>query len=136
MKPKIKLYIALHVFLMIYTVSGIVSKFAAGKVFMSLPFLLLYGVEILLLAFYALGWQQFVKRMPLSVAYANRAVTVVWGCVWAILIFHEDLSLGKIAGAAMVLCGIALYGYADGKTADNLESRMNINSINEGGVNE
>ena len=41
--------------------------------------------------------------------------TVVWGCVWAVLIFHERLTLGKIAGAALVLAGVALYGYADGK---------------------
>ena len=100
---------------MIYSVSGVVSKLAAGKPFMSLSFILLYGIEILLLAFYAIGWQQFVKRMPLSLAYANKAVTVVWGCVWAVLIFHESLTLGKIAGAALVLAGVALYGYADGK---------------------
>lgn len=115
MKSKAKTYLALHLFLMVYTISGIVSKFAAGKDFLSLPFILLYGAEILLLAFYAIGWQQFVKRMPLSLAYANRAVTVVWGCVWAVLIFHEQLTVGKVAGAVLVLAGVALYGYADGR---------------------
>ena len=117
MKSKIKLYIALHLFLMVYTVSGIVSKLAAGKDFLSIPFLLLYGVEVLLLAFYAIGWQQFIKRMPLSAAYANKAVTVVWGCIWGILVFHEQLTPGKAIGALLVLCGVALYGYADGREA-------------------
>ena len=88
---------------------------AAREEFMSLPFILLYGLEILILAFYAVGWQQFIKRMPLSVAYANKAVTVIWGCVWGVLIFHEHLTLGKVAGALLVLCGVALYGIADGK---------------------
>lgn len=115
MKPKIKLYIALHLFLMIYASTGLISKLAAGKEFLSLPFILLYGVEILLLAFYAIGWQQFVKRMPLSLLYANRAVTVVWGCVWAVLIFRENLTPGKIGGVVLVLAGVALYGFADGK---------------------
>ncbi len=110
-----KLILALHLFLMIYSISGVVSKFAAGQAFMSPSFILLYGIEVLLLAFYAIGWQQFVKRMPLSLAYANKAVTVVWGCVWAVLIFHERLTLGKVVGAALVLVGVALYGYADGK---------------------
>ena len=78
---KNKLYLALHLFLMLYSLSGVVSKLAAGKPFMSPAFIALYGIEILILGFYAIGWQQFIKRMPLSVAYANKAVTVVWGCV-------------------------------------------------------
>lgn len=121
MKPNIKLYLALHLFLMMYSVSGIVSKLAAGKEFLSLPFIILYGVEMLILAFYAIGWQQFVKRMPLSLAYANRAVTVVWGCVWAVLVFHESLTAGKIIGAALVLAGVALYGFADGKADEKVK---------------
>ena len=115
MKTRIKLFLALHLFLVLYSTGGIISKLAAGTEFMSLPFILLYGLEILILAFYAIGWQQFIKRMPLSVAYANKAVTVVWGCIWGVLIFHEHLSVGKIIGGLLVLCGVALYGYADGR---------------------
>ena len=56
--------------------------------------------------------------MPLSVAYANKAVTVVWGCIWGMLIFHEHLTAGRIVGAMLVLAGVALYGYADGKAGE------------------
>lgn len=121
MKPNVKVYIALHLFLMVYSVSGILSKLAAGKAFLSLPFLLLYGGEILLLAFFAIGWQQFMKRMSLSAAYANKAVTVIWGCVWGVLIFREQLSAGKIVGGLLVLVGVALYGWADGKADKETE---------------
>lgn len=55
MKEKSKLYLTLHLFLMLYSTGGIISKLAAGQRFLSLPFLLLYGVEILILAFYAIG---------------------------------------------------------------------------------
>ena len=116
-KTSAKTYTALHLFLMIYSISGIISKLAANQPFLSPAFILLYALEILILAFYAIGWQQFIKRMPLSVAYANKAVTVVWGCIWGVLIFQEHLSVGKVVGGLMVLCGIALYGYADGQTA-------------------
>ena len=115
MKTNLKTYLALHIFLMIYSTGGIVSKLAAGEAFLSRPFIILYGIEILILAFYAIGWQQFVKRMPLSVVYANKAVTVIWGCIWGVLIFHEHLTVGKVAGALLVLGGVALYGIADGK---------------------
>ena len=100
-------------------INGIISKLAAGKPFMSPAFIALYGIEILILGFYAIGWQQFIKRMPLSVAYANKAVTVVWGCIWGVLIFHEHLTPGKIIGALMVLSGVALYGWADGKAGSH-----------------
>ena len=119
MKDKSKIYIALHLFLMIYSTGGIISKLAGRHAFFSFTFILLYALEILILAFYAIGWQQFIKRMPLSVAYANKAVTVVWGCIWGVLIFHEQLTPGKVIGALLVLCGIALYGYADGKAGEN-----------------
>ncbi len=115
-KSRFKLYLALHLFLMLYSTGGIFSKLAAGQEFLSLPFILLYGAEILILGFYAIGWQQFVKRMPLSAAYANKAVTVVWGCVWGVLLFREKLSTGKILGGLLVLAGVALYGFADGKS--------------------
>ncbi len=112
---KAKTYLALHLFLMLYSTGGIVSKLAAGQPFMSLPFILFYGLEIVILGLYAAGWQQFIKRMPLSVAYANKAVTVIWGCVWGILIFHERLSAGKVLGGLMVLAGVILYGLEDGR---------------------
>lgn len=110
-------YIFLHLLLMVYSTSGILSKLASGKTLLSWPFLLLYGGVIVLLGVYALGWQQVLKRVPLSVAYANKAVTVVWGCVWGVLVFREHLSLGKMIGGVLVLAGIALYGWADGKAA-------------------
>ncbi len=112
----VRKYLFLHVFLMLYSTGGIVSKLAAGQPFMSLPFILLYGLEILILGLYAVGWQQFIKRMPLSVAYANKAVTVIWGCVWGVLVFHERLSVGKVVGGLMVLAGVILYGLEDGRT--------------------
>ena len=117
-KPNKKLYLALHIFLMLYSTGGIIVKLAARQPFMSLPFLALYGMQIALLAFYAIGWQQFIKRMPLSAAYANKAVTIVWGCIWGIIVFNEHMTTGKIIGCLVVLIGIVLYGYADGKESD------------------
>ena len=94
---------------MIYTAGGILSKLAAGKSFMSLPFILYYAGELVILLFYAVGWQQFVKRMPLSAAYANKAVTVVWGMLWGVLIFHEKIGVKKIAALGLIIAGIVVY---------------------------
>lgn len=128
MSSRVKNYVGIHLFLMLYSTGAIFSKLAGRNELFSLPFLLLYGVQILILFLYAVGWQQFIKRMPLSAAYANKAVTVVWGCIWGILIFQERISAGKVIGGILVLAGVALYGYADGKMADNSEWEMAENS--------
>ncbi len=75
---------------------------------MSFKFVLFYGLVILLLGIYALLWQQIIKRMPLTTAYANKAVTVVWGMVWGALLFQEDITLQKCIGAAIIVVGVIL----------------------------
>jgi multidrug transporter EmrE-like cation transporter len=131
MSSRAKNYLGIHLFLMLYSTGAIFSKLAGRNELFSLPFLLLYGVQILILFLYAVGWQQFIKRMPLSAAYANKAVTVVWGCIWGILIFQEHISAGKLIGGILVLAGVALYGYADGKMADKSDVGMLENSEGE-----
>ena len=83
---------------------------------MSFKFVLFYGLVILLLGIYALLWQQIIKRMPLTTAYANKAVTVVWGMVWGALLFQEDITLQKCIGAAIIVVGVILYAFSDSKS--------------------
>lgn len=89
----------------VYTLASAMGKFAADHDFLSVPFLLLYGAEIALLGLYAILWQQVIRRVELSVAYANRAVALLWSMVWAVAFFGEKLTPGNIAGIAVVLIG-------------------------------
>ena len=116
---KFKTFLLLHLMLMVYSVSNILSKLAADTEFLSLPFCLCYGGMILLLGIYAIAWQQIIKVMPLTTAFANKAVTVVWGLVWGMLFFREALTPGKLVGALLVIAGVALYGFADGEEEQN-----------------
>lgn len=106
---------ALHLLLLVYSFSGCFSKTAAGQPFLSLKFILLYGGTLVILAVYALGWQQIIKRLPLTTAFANKAVTVVWGIVWGALFFGEAITPGKLAGAALIIGGVVLFVKADGE---------------------
>ena len=81
--------------LMIYSMSGICSKLASGEAFLSFRFCFYYAIIILLLGFYAIGWQQIIKRLPLTTAFANKAVTVIWGIIWGAVFFHEKVTVGK-----------------------------------------
>ena len=108
-----KTLLLLHLLLLGYSLADVASKFAAGFDFLSLGFVVCYGILLVILAGYALGWQQIIKRMPLTTAYANRGITVVWGIVWGAVFFSEPVTLPKLAGAAMIIAGIALCSHAD-----------------------
>lgn len=113
-----KTLLLLHVLLLAYSFSDIASKSAAGFDFLSPGFIICYGIVLAILAIYAIGWQQIIKRMPLTTAYANRGITVVWGIFWGAVFFHEQITLFKLVGAAMIIAGIALFSYADAETAE------------------
>lgn len=114
---KVLPYIALHVVILIYSFSGICSKTAASKDFLSFEWLLFYGLVLLILAFYAIVWQQILKKLPLNVAYANKAITVIWGMLLGCIVFGETVNVPRIIGGVMILAGIILMSPA-GKSKD------------------
>ena len=109
MKTKIKTLILLHILLAVYSTSGIFSKLAGTADFLSIKFILYYGCVILLLGIYAIGWQQIIRHMDLTSAYANKAVCTIWGSVWGILFFHESITLSKAFGLVMIVAGIVIF---------------------------
>lgn len=92
----------------IYTCAGILGKLASSYELFSVPFLALYAGELLVLAIYAVLWQQMIARVELSVAYANRGMSLLWSSLWAVLLFREHLSPQNLLGIAVVTVGIVL----------------------------
>lgn len=105
-REKIKDILFLHGILLIYSLTGILSKFASKEDFLSFKFIILYGGMIFILMVYAVLWQQAIKRLPLMVAYANKAITVIWGIIWGKLIFNEKISAFNVIGAVIIICGV------------------------------
>lgn len=105
-KERVKSYILLHIVLVLYSMGGICSKLAAEQTFLSFKFILFYGILLLNLAVYALLWQQILKRLPLVTAYANKAVTVIWGMLWGYLFFQEQIRLQQILGGLIIIAGV------------------------------
>ena len=104
----VKNILVLQAVVVIYTLSSVVAKFATGKELFSFSFFLFYGLEIGILGVYAILWQQMIKRFDLSVAYANRAMALLWSALWAVLLFQEDLGPKQIAGIALVILGTVI----------------------------
>ena len=112
-----RVMLALHVLLLFYSLSDVASKLASGFDFFSMGFLVCYGIVLGILAVYAIGWQQIIKRIPLTTAYANRGITVVWGVVWGALFFQEAITPFMLLGATMIVAGIMLFAAADSEDA-------------------
>jgi drug/metabolite transporter (DMT)-like permease len=92
----------------IYSFSGVASKLASQHRFLSLPFILYYGLEIACLGVYAIIWQQIVKRFDLSVAYVNRSLSLLWSLLWSVLLFRESITLYNVVGMVIIISGVIL----------------------------
>jgi len=123
MRKRYRTIILLNVLLLVYSLSGVCSKLAAGEAFLSGRFLLFYGMVLFLMAVYAFAWQQIIKKLPLTMAYANKAVSVLWAMVWGGIFFEEKISLGKGIGAILVVSGIVLFALSDSKEHSEEEHR-------------
>ncbi len=103
-KIGMKQILLLQAIIIIYTASGIMAKFAsAGETLEKM--ILFFGLDLMFLGIYAIFWQQMIKIFPLSVAYANRAMALLWSAIWAKIIFGEQIGLKQMAGIALVIIG-------------------------------
>ncbi len=102
----IKGFLLLQVSFLIYSCSSVVAKFASGNEVLSFKFILFYGLEVVILGIYALLWQQVIKKYDLSIAYANKAVTLIWALLWSVILFKETLKWNQIVGVLIVIAGI------------------------------
>lgn len=105
---KSKDYLFLHGSLFLYSLGGIFAKTAGSKEFLSLEFIFFYGLFLFILFLYAILWQQILKKFPLTVAFANKAIVILWGILWGYLFFNETLRWGMFFGAIIIITGIYL----------------------------
>lgn len=101
-----KYYLKLHILLFIYSLGSICSKLASAEKFLSVQFCIYYILALFVLIIYAIAWQQILKQLSLNSAYANKAITVIWGIVWGKVFFEEKISCLNLIGALMIIVGI------------------------------
>ena len=103
-KIGIKQILLLQAIIIIYTIPSIMAKFASSGETLE-KIILFFGLDLLFLGIYAICWQQMIKIFPLSVAYANRAMALLWSAIWAKIIFGEQISLKQMLGIGLVIVG-------------------------------
>ncbi|MBR2737927.1 MAG: EamA family transporter [Lachnospiraceae bacterium] len=103
----IRTFIFMQFSIIVYSFSGVFQKLAAQYTMMSFNFLLFYGLSVLVLVFYAVLWQLILKKVPLTTAYSNRALSIIWSLVWGCLFFSETITWNKVVGAIIICVGIS-----------------------------
>ena len=107
-RAPVRIFLVLHGAVFLYAINTVCAKAASSREPLSLPFFGFLALEVLLLFVYALIWQQVIKRIDLSVAYANKAVGLLWSLLWGVLLFHEALTPGRLASVALIIAGTLL----------------------------
>ena len=110
-KNGIMAILLLQAAVMIYSLTTVISKFVSGYEFLSVKFILLYMLDFAVLGIYAILWQQLLKKFELSVAYANKAMTLLWSLLWSTVIFHEQITVTKVIGVVLVIAGTIVLNY-------------------------
>ena len=105
--------ILLHVLLFFYSLTGILSKLAARERFFSLSFLKFYATEFIIFFIYAIGWQQVIKKIPLTTVFINKSITIAWGLIWGTIFFGETITLKKVISMSLVISGMIIYVKGD-----------------------
>lgn len=107
---KTKDYIQLHLNILLFSFTSVFSKLASTAFnkdgLYSRSLYLFIFLMIVNCGIYALAWQKVIKKFSLSTAYANRSVYMIWSQIWAVMIFHENLSIPNVIGILVVLTGV------------------------------
>ncbi len=107
---KTKKYIQLHLNILLFSLTGIFSKLAgiqyARQGLSSVWLYVFLGLMVLNCGIYAIAWQKVIKKFELSTAYANKSVYLIWSQLWAVLIFHENLTVKNVIGMLVVFIGV------------------------------
>ena len=128
-KFSIGAFVLLQIALFIVSLGAVCSKMAGRQEFLSVQFFAFYGALILILFVYAILWQQVLKRISLVIAYACKGIGIIYGIIWGIVFFKEEITWKMIAGAVLVLIGVYIFIFGEIK-----ESKKN-NMDEESGHN-
>lgn len=110
-----KLILLLQLAILLFSGCTLLMKVAAQYETLSWNWIVLFGISLVILASYALIWQQFLKRMPLVTVYANRATAMFWSMLFGRFLFRETIRWNMIVGVAVIFFGIYLVVTSDGE---------------------
>ena len=96
----------MHALFLVYALVALSQKLASREDFLSTRSIIFYGLMLFLLAMYSLFWQQILKLFPLSIAYSNRSIVILWTALIGALLFNEQIGINNLIGAIIIVVGV------------------------------
>jgi len=90
----------------VFSLCSVFLKSGSRYPFLSKTFSLHYAGGILCVLFFAIIWQQVLRKYDLIIAYAWRGTLFLWTFLWAVLLFGETVTWNNVIGAIVIVCGI------------------------------
>ena len=120
MKDVLKSTLKLQPIVLLYSCVSVCSKLASKEIpldydgIWNFLFLCLTNIRLVvivasmfvILFIYAIIWQKVIKKIDVSVAYANKSSYIFWTQLAAIFLFKEHITLSNIIGIIIIFCGI------------------------------
>ncbi len=100
---------------------------AGRQEFLSFNFFVFYGALILILFIYAILWQQVLKKISLVIAYACKGIGIIYGIIWGMAFFNEELTWKMVTGAILVLIGVYIFIFGEIKESKKTKNEENAN---------
>ena len=111
--------VLMHIGFLIYSFYSVVGKLASLDNQSKVTSLFFYLILFFILGLYAVIWQQVLKVFPLSSAYTNKAVIIIWGMLWGKLFFSEQFTFKKLIAVLLIFTGIIILNFSKTKEALN-----------------
>jgi drug/metabolite transporter (DMT)-like permease len=67
------------------------------------------GLYLLSSVFYVMG----ISQGQLTILYPMVSLGYIWAIVWARIFFKEPITVAKMGGLAMIVCGVALINFGN-----------------------
>lgn len=99
-------FLQLQSAVIVYSLSTVAANLASKHEFLSWGYICYFALDFFILAVYAIIWQQMIKKFQLSIAYANKAATLMWSMLWNFLIFSQGITPFKVLGVLLVVAGV------------------------------
>lgn len=110
---KIITFVILQISVLIFALSSVFGKFASNFNFLSTKYIFWIALEVILLGVFAIIWQQLIKSIDISIAYANKATAIFWSMLLAAIILKENITIKNIVGVLIIFIGILVVNKND-----------------------
>ena len=111
----IKTLILLQLAVFIYSIVSVFSKISSSIIneegFFSFLFITCVIFMFITLGIYAIIWQFSLKKIDLSIAYANKSLTLFWSIIWSSILFKESINIQNMVGIIVIIIGVVVISY-------------------------